>query len=125
LIVVGNKSDLGVNSQWSVASGQRVCTSAVTGDGIDQLRAAVLHHIGGEAGSQAESWFLTNVRHEGLIKESLAALGAAEIAVTGKVPHEMLLMDLYNALRPLDSITGATTSDDILNLIFSTFCIGK
>jgi tRNA modification GTPase len=125
LIVVGNKSDLGVNSQWSVASGQRVCTSAVTGDGIDQLRAAVLNHIGGEAGSQAESWFLTNVRHEGLIKESLAALGAAEIAVAGKVPHEMLLMDLYSALRPLDSITGATTTDDILNLIFSTFCIGK
>jgi len=36
-----------------------------------------------------------------------------------------LLLDLYNALRPLDSITGATTADDILNLIFSTFCIGK
>ena len=37
----------------------------------------------------------------------------------------MLLLDLYNALRPLDDITGATTSDDILGLIFSTFCIGK
>jgi tRNA modification GTPase len=37
----------------------------------------------------------------------------------------MLLLDLYNALGPLDAITGATTSDDILNLIFSTFCIGK
>jgi tRNA modification GTPase len=34
-------------------------------------------------------------------------------------------MDLHNALRPLDDITGATTADDILNLIFSTFCIGK
>jgi tRNA modification GTPase len=41
------------------------------------------------------------------------------------VPHEMLLLDLYNALRPLDAVTGATTTDDILNLIFSTFCIGK
>jgi tRNA modification GTPase len=37
----------------------------------------------------------------------------------------MILMDLYNALRSLDEITGATTADDILNLIFSTFCIGK
>jgi tRNA modification GTPase len=37
----------------------------------------------------------------------------------------MLLLDLYSALRPLDEITGATTTDDILNLIFSTFCIGK
>jgi len=41
------------------------------------------------------------------------------------VPHEMLLLDLYGALRPLDEITGATTSDDILNRIFGSFCIGK
>ncbi len=37
----------------------------------------------------------------------------------------MILLDLYGALRPLDEITGATTNDDILNLIFSRFCIGK
>ena len=54
-----------------------------------------------------------------------AALDAAKRALEEKIPHEMLLLDLYNALRPLDAITGATTNDDILNLIFSTFCIGK
>jgi tRNA modification GTPase len=59
------------------------------------------------------------------VQESLAGLDAAAVAVAGKVPHEMLLLDLYNALRPLDAVTGDTTSDDILNLIFSTFCIGK
>jgi tRNA modification GTPase len=37
----------------------------------------------------------------------------------------MILLDLYNALRALDEITGVTTADDILDLIFSTFCIGK
>ncbi len=37
----------------------------------------------------------------------------------------MILLDLYNVLRPLDEITGTTTADDILNLIFSSFCIGK
>ena len=41
------------------------------------------------------------------------------------LPHEMVLLDLYSALRPLDEITGATSNDDILNLIFSRFCIGK
>jgi tRNA modification GTPase len=50
---------------------------------------------------------------------------AASEAVKNRVPHEMLLLDLYSALRPLDEITGATTTDDILDLIFSTFCIGK
>jgi hypothetical protein len=49
----------------------------------------------------------------------------AEHAVADKIPHEMLPLDLYGALRQLDSLTGETTSDDILNLIFSSFCIGK
>lgn len=126
-IVVGNKCDLGASSQWPAASGQsaRVRASALTGEGIAELRAEILRHIGGETGAQAEAGFLTNVRHQRLVQESLAALEAADAAVTGKVPHEMLLLDLYNALRPLDAITGATTPDDILNLIFRTFCIGK
>jgi tRNA modification GTPase len=126
-IVVGNKSDLASSGPWSVASGQNstVRASASTGEGIAELRTEILRHIGGETGAQAEAGFLTNVRHQGLVKDSLAALNAAEGAVDAKVPHEMLLLDLYNALRPLDAITGATTTDDILNLIFSTFCIGK
>jgi tRNA modification GTPase len=103
----------------------RVSTSALTGQGIPELRAEILRHVGGDAGAQAEAGFLTNVRHQGLVRDALAALEAAKNAVTGKVPHEMLLLDLYGALRPLDAITGATTTDDILNLIFSTFCIGK
>jgi tRNA modification GTPase len=37
----------------------------------------------------------------------------------------MLLLDLYESLSALDALTGATTSEDILHLIFSTFCIGK
>jgi tRNA modification GTPase len=102
-----------------------VSTSATTGAGISELREAILRHVGGEAGTHAEAGFLTSVRHQGLINDSLAGLNAANTAVAGKIPHEMLLLDLYSALRPLDAITGATTTDDILNLIFSTFCIGK
>jgi tRNA modification GTPase len=125
-IVVGNKSDLGAGGQWPAVSGQpMVATSALTGEGIAELRAQILTHIGGEAGTQSEAGFLTNHRHHELIKDSLAALEAAKNAVAQKTPHEMLLLDLYSALRPLDAITGATTTDDILNLIFSTFCIGK
>jgi len=134
-IVVENKCDLipdrvgaGVltcPAEPSPAEMPRVRTSAVTGLGISELRAEILRHIGGEAGTQAETGFLTNLRHEKLIRDSLTALAAADTAVDNRVPHEMLLLDLYNALRPLDEITGATTTDDILNLIFSTFCIGK
>jgi tRNA modification GTPase len=126
-IVVGNKCDLKGSGQWSVVSGQSsaVRASALTGEGIAELRAEILRRVGGDTGGQAEAGFLTNVRHQALVRDSLAALDAATSAVGAKVPHEMLLLDLYNALRPLDAITGATTADDILNLIFSTFCIGK
>jgi tRNA modification GTPase len=125
-IVVVNKSDA-KSSQFSVPSSRlpRVSTSALTGEGIAELRAEILRHAGGEAGAQAEAGFLTNLRHQNLVQEALTALTAAESAVHNRVPHEMLLLDFYNSLRPLDEITGATTNDDILNLIFSTFCIGK
>jgi tRNA modification GTPase len=123
---VRNKCDLASSDQSPVVGQSSVIhTSALTGKGIAELRAEILRHVGGETGAQAEAGFLTNVRHQGLVQESLAALNAASGAVAAKVPHEMLLLDLYNALRPLDAVTGATTTDDILNLIFSTFCIGK
>jgi tRNA modification GTPase len=102
-----------------------VQTSAITGQGIAELRTAILRVLGGDSGAQLESGFLTNVRQQKLVEDSIAALDKAAAAVPLKTPHEMLLLDLYGALRPLDDITGATTADDILNLIFSSFCIGK
>ncbi len=111
--------------QETVSVLPKLSTSAVTGDGIPALRAAILRHVGGDSGRQIETGFLTNVRHQKLVTDSLGALAAAEHAVSTHVPHEMLLLDLYSALRPLDEITGATTTDDILNLIFGSFCIGK
>src|ERR1035441_10308403 len=102
-----------------------VFTSSLTGEGIEQLREMILAQVGGDSGTQQESGFLTNVRQQKLVQDSLCALDAAIAAVPLKTPHEMVLLDLYNALRPLDEITGATTADDILNLIFSSFCVGK
>jgi len=125
-IIVENKYDL-KSSLFSVPNGPlpKVQTSALTGEGIPELRTAILRHVGGDGGPQVEAGFLTNARHQKLVTDSLAALATAANAVADSVPHEMLLLDLYNALRPLDEITGATTTDDILNLIFGTFCIGK
>ena len=99
-------------------------TSALTGAGIAELREAILQHVSGGS-PQQETAFLTNLRQQKLVEDSLTALAAATRAVESNTPHEMLLLDLYGALRPLDEITGATTTDDILNLIFSTFCIGN
>jgi len=107
------------------SSPARISTSAFTGEGIPALRAAILNHVAGDFSTTQESGFLTSVRHQQLVNDTLTALEVATKAVLARVPHEMLLLDLYGALRPLDEITGATTTDDVLNLIFGTFCIGK
>jgi len=102
-----------------------IVTSAVTGQGIAELRAEIVRKAGGDGNAQQESGFLTNVRHQQLVNDALAGLDSASVAVQNAMPHEMVLLDLYRSLRALDDITGATTTDDILNLIFGSFCIGK
>ena len=118
LLVVGNKCDL--TRQNSTKS---LPVSALTGEGIDELRNRI-HALVAPEGVQ-EAGFLTSLRHARLLDEVLLALERAKVAAEEQVPHEMLLLDLYSALAPLDAITGATTADDILNRIFATFCIGK
>jgi tRNA modification GTPase len=121
-VVVGNKSDL--PRAHDLEAGM-LAVSARTGEGIEALREAIAQVIGAGEASLAESGFITSLRHEKLLRESLEALENARNAVGFALPHEMLLLDLYAALRPMDAISGATTADDILNRIFSTFCIGK
>ena len=100
-----------------------VATSALTGEGIAALREKILALATG--GAAAEPGMLTNLRQHQAVNTAIAALADAAKANAGSIPHEMILLDLYRALWALDSLTGQTTSDDILTLIFSTFCIGK
>jgi tRNA modification GTPase len=119
-IVVGNKCDLPVRARLAE---EAVIVSALTGEGIAGLRLKILARISPEAG--ADAGFITSLRQERLLRESAACLEKARRAAQEGIPHEMLLLDLYEALQGVDRITGATTADDILNRIFSTFCIGK
>ncbi|HEY0760296.1 MAG TPA: tRNA uridine-5-carboxymethylaminomethyl(34) synthesis GTPase MnmE [Acidisarcina sp.] len=102
----------------------QVHTSAVTGEGIEELRRQMLNLVRG-GNAEEPAGMLTNLRQSEAVTATLAALASATEAVSRHIPHEMVLLDLYAALRHLDSLTGETTPDDILNLIFSSFCIGK
>ncbi|MCC6341270.1 MAG: tRNA uridine-5-carboxymethylaminomethyl(34) synthesis GTPase MnmE [Bryobacterales bacterium] len=122
VLTVANKCDLPRLLQLEEA---HCAVSALTGEGMEGLRRSIGEALGLSGGWAQESGFITSLRHEQLLRESVEALGNARTAVEVGIPHEMLLLDLYAALRPIDAITGATTADDILNRIFSTFCIGK
>jgi tRNA modification GTPase len=125
-LVAINKCDLGARTDELAAHCSHLTTirtSALTGEGIADLRARILALATG--GAASESGMLTNLRHHQTITCALQALTDAAQANQNNIPHEMILLDLYRALWALDSLTGQTTPDDILNLIFSTFCIGK
>ena len=128
-VVAMNKSDLAspdALAQAQAALPAALCavpTSALTGDGIPALREKIVALATG--GAAPEPGMLTNLRQQQAIATARAALAEAARANAAGIPHEMILIDLYRALWALDSLTGQTTPDDILNLIFSTFCIGK
>ncbi len=98
-------------------------TSAATGAGVEELRAHLLARVRGTAELAATP--VTNLRQQEAVRAAVGALDAAAVGVEEGVPHEMLLLDCYSALRALDELTGETTADDVLALIFSKFCIGK
>jgi len=121
IIRVSNKVDLLPHIEHA---SDDILTSARTGQGLETLRAAILARLrAGSAG--AEEGALNNLRQHQAVSAALTALEAANNANSDSLPHELLLVDLHAALAALDTLTGTTTTDDILALIFSTFCIGK
>jgi tRNA modification GTPase len=125
LLIAFNKHDLAPDSRLpEYASHPVIQTSALTGEGVPELRRAVVGVVA-TAAPASDAALLTNLRQQQAVSASLSSLARAHGAVAAAIPHEMLLLDLYEALQSLDALTGTTTTEDILRLIFSTFCIGK
>lgn len=129
VLMVRNKIDLLPAAQHAEpdagsAAWPAIRTSATRGEGIESLRAAILTLAQGGA-QPAGGATLTNLRQRDAVDRAVHALTRARRAANTGTPHEMILIDLYETLHALDELTGQTTRDDVLNLIFSTFCIGK
>ena len=121
-LLVGNKADL---PQKAELQGNFAVVSALTGDGLEELRKNIRAKALPDTTGSGEGTFITSLRHEGLLRESIEKLKKARNAISFGVPHEMVLLDLYGSLAAIDRITGSTSMDDILENIFSAFCIGK
>jgi tRNA modification GTPase len=119
-LVVRNKVDLLPGAR----EGNGLATSAVTGEGIEALQAAILRELGAE-GALADAGAIHTLRQQEAVSAAVAALDAAAEANAAGQPHEILLMDLHAALEAVDSLTGTTTTEEILGRIFAGFCIGK
>ena len=115
-----NKCDL---SQISLDGYTTLHTSATTGEGLTELKQAIVDALAAQP--PLDSALVTNLRQAEALNTAIEALSAAERASENSTPHEFLLLDLHQTLQALDDLTGVSTSESILQLIFSTFCIGK
>jgi tRNA modification GTPase len=101
-----------------------LCVSALTGQGLDALRAALLHVAGWQPA--AEGLFTARARHVEALRRTREHLAAARAIVDQPAPAlDLLAEELRLAHRALGEITGAFGTEDLLGAIFSSFCIGK
>jgi tRNA modification GTPase len=125
-VIVVNKADLPQGFDMAVLNGApKVSVSAKTGEGLDHLRNTLRAFLVERGPHLADDVILTNARQHEAISRANRSLHAAQVALAGQVPHEMVLLDLYSALSALNELTGEVVTEDILDRIFSTFCIGK
>ncbi|MCE2438211.1 MAG: tRNA uridine-5-carboxymethylaminomethyl(34) synthesis GTPase MnmE [Candidatus Latescibacteria bacterium] len=122
--LVKNKNDLGLHADWRGDHAFQVLTvSALTGEGLDRLRQLVRRRVITE--SDPDRGVVTHARHAEALRRAGDALCRATGALDEGLPREVVAVDLREAADALAEIVGEITSDEILDRIFSTFCIGK
>ena len=123
LIEVVNKVDINGLSSGNSADGH-LYISAKTGAGIEELRTCLRSTVD-TAGAYTGETIVTNARHFEALERASAALTAARSALDSGLSGELLSEEIREVLSILGEITGSVTSDDILQNIFSRFCVGK
>jgi tRNA modification GTPase len=121
VIAVWNKTDLADAPElpgWESHS-----IAAAEGKGIEELKIR-LEALGLTDDSES-SIMVTNLRHYEALMESNASLVATRSGLSNGIPGDLVASDVRQALHHLGTITGAIDPEDILDHIFSNFCIGK
>ena len=127
-LAVINKSDLpaAIESEKISESGIKCLgISAFNGHGLDELKTAVFDANLKNWKEEREGLVVTNLRHKIALDRAYAALSNAADTFGSRQPLEIFSIEMRDALDSIGEITGAVTSDDILNRIFNNFCIGK
>ena len=128
-LLVGNKADLMTDTQrdhinHNLADESIVWVSAKD-QRIDELKASLSSRARTDTAMQTGSAVVTNARHYEHLTATDNALARAIIGLDNQVTPDWLAMDLRVALQHLGQLTGEITTDDLLDSIFSKFCIGK
>ncbi|MCF8243464.1 MAG: tRNA uridine-5-carboxymethylaminomethyl(34) synthesis GTPase MnmE [Melioribacteraceae bacterium] len=121
IITIANKFDLKSDKSFKAD----IYISALTGEGIEGLFSMMKEKAVGSKSYSEKTAVVSNLRHYSALKKSKEHLEMAKQSISQKLSGEFISVDLRNAESTLGEIIGKVTTDDILNNIFSKFCIGK
>lgn len=128
-IVLLNKRDLSpvltVEMVENLSPVRVISVSAVTGEGVEELESAIRELALSGSVSFGEEVMLTNVRHHAAVCEALQSLDLVLAAIRDGVPEDFYTVDLMDAYASLGKILGEEVGDDLVDTIFSKFCMGK
>ncbi len=129
-LIILNKIDLDPHPDFATISDRFpedtvVEISALHGDGMEQLKDAVFHTILGRRLDTESSAVAPNLRHKLCLERSLEAVNRALELLDAQSSAEIIALEVQEALAHLGEIIGLTTTEDLLDQIFSRFCIGK
>ena len=124
VITIINKADLAHPALNNTEANTPIFyLSAKTGDGIDQLRS---HLASSWTQNDTDSIIVSNVRHYNALTAALTAIRRVQQSLAASIPTDLISIDLHDCLDNLSEITGGSiNTDEVLEKIFSTFCIGK
>ncbi len=130
MIVVMNKADcpqhLEVNEIERMWPGvPMVTTSTITGVGLSDLEETIADLVLAGRALSGESALITSARHQEALRRAAENLRASLISLEQRLPLDFVSIDLRTAYDSLGEVIGETASDDLLDRIFSEFCIGK
>lgn len=121
-LLVGNKSDQGTIPSYSIPAVHFI--SAKKGTGIEELKTA-LFNTTVEQAPASEDTIVTNTRHYAALQQVYASLQDIRSGLDNRVSGDLLALDIRRCLQYISEITGDVSNEDLLDYIFSKFCIGK
>lgn len=126
VIVILNKSDISnTPTDKMFEDFATISLSAKTGEGLEELSSAIekMFKLGKIRAKDSNA--ITNLRHKEALSAAYNSISAAINALDNNIPYDMVSIDLTDCASHLGEITGKTVSDEIVDKIFSRFCLGK
>ena len=125
-MLVLNKSDL--TCRWENSAGTQdpgIEVSCVTGAGLEMLKDRIAELAGSGLVTGGAAEVAIGVRHQEALRRADEALARAIEALAGGVPLDLVALEIRMAVEAVGEVVGRTATDDLLDRIFSTFCLGK